>query len=159
MAVDLVPTRRSIPEELAEEMRRAADLVGARILFPRARSGREALPEGLRASGAEVDIVEAYRTVRPEGAEGQLRVAMEAGLDAVTLMSPSAVSHLADLLGPDGFRKLAERAVLACIGPTTADAVRDHGVEPPLVCETPTAEALVEALELHFGRRNHVVSS
>ena len=159
MAVELVPAGPALPSELVEEMSRRADLAGARILFPRAREGREALADGLTESGATVDTVEAYRTVRPEEAGERLRVAVEAGLDAVTLMSPSAVRHLADLLGDLDFRQLGERSVFACIGPTTAAAVRERGVEPRVISEASTTEALVEALELHFGRRNDVVSS
>jgi uroporphyrinogen III methyltransferase/synthase len=159
IAVELVPASRALPEELVGEMTRRANLAGARILFPRAREGRETLAEGLTESGATVDTVEVYRTVRPEGAGEGLRVALETGLDAVTLMSPSAVRHLADLLGDSEFRRLGERSVLACIGPTTAAAVRERGVEPEIVSEISTGEALVEALELHFGRRNDVVSS
>jgi uroporphyrinogen-III synthase len=49
--------------------------------------------------------------------------------------------------------------VFACIGPTTAAALRERGVESQIVSEVSTAEALVEALEVHFGRRNDVVSS
>ena len=83
---------------------------------------------------------------------------MDRGLDAVIFMSPSAVRHAAGLLGSEGLRGLADRAVLAGIGPTTAAALREAGVEPGLVCKSPSAGALVEALEEHFGREDHAVS-
>src|SRR5438093_5268322 len=40
------------------------NLVGTRILFPRAEVARELLPEELRRRGATVDIVTVYRTVK-----------------------------------------------------------------------------------------------
>jgi uroporphyrinogen III methyltransferase/synthase len=155
----LVPSRGFLPEDLVEELARAATLSGSRILFPRAREGREALVDGLSEAGAIVETVEAYRTVLPEEAGAALRAAVEEGLDAVTLMSPSAVRHLAELLGSEDFRALARGAVFACIGPTTAAALRERGVDPGVVCKSSTAEALVEALEEYLGRRSHGISS
>src|SRR4030042_7068747 len=37
-----------------------------RILLARAKKARDILPKGLRKMGAEVDVVETYRTVRPK---------------------------------------------------------------------------------------------
>jgi uroporphyrinogen III methyltransferase / synthase len=42
----------------------AENLVGTRILFPRAEVARELLPEELRRRGATVDVVTVYRTVK-----------------------------------------------------------------------------------------------
>ena len=156
--VEFVPERGALPELMADELARHTPLDAARILFPRAREGRDVLGERLRGHGAVVDLVEAYRTVRPATAEAGLDAAVRAGLDAVTLLSPSAVHPLVDLLDRRALEKLASEAVFACIGPTTAAALREHGVEPELVCKTQTAEALVEALDEHFKRRLHGVS-
>ncbi len=158
IAVRCVSTEGFLPEDLAREMARSAPLRGARVLFPRARDARRELPEALSDVGARVEEIEAYRTVVPADAARDLREAVDRGLDAVTFMSPSAVRHAARLLGPEGLRGLGDRAVLAAIGPTTVAALLEAGVEPGLVCESPTAEALVEALEEHFGRGDHAVS-
>lgn len=59
------------PEFVAESVVKAiaarGDLRGARILIPRALEARDALPEGLRALGAEVEVIPVYRTVRGGG--------------------------------------------------------------------------------------------
>jgi uroporphyrinogen III methyltransferase/synthase len=152
ISVRVVPPTSFLPEDLAVEMARRAPLQGARVLFPRARDARGTLPERLAESGARVDSIEAYRTELPEGAGETLGEAIQQGLDAVTLLSPSAVDHLARLLGDAGVHDLAGRTLFACIGSTTATALRERGVEPDLVCKEPTVEALVEALEDHFRR-------
>ncbi|MEE8557038.1 MAG: uroporphyrinogen-III C-methyltransferase [Myxococcota bacterium] len=156
--VEFVPEGGTLPELMADELARHTSLDASRILFPRAREGRDLLRERLSGHGAVVDLVEAYCTVRPATAQAGLDAAVRAGLDAVTLLSPSAVHPLVELLDRRALEKLASEAVFACIGPTTAAALREHGVEPELVCETQTVEALVEALDEHFGRRLHGVS-
>src|SRR5438132_1162784 len=63
MTPSLVPSR-FIAEELAQAL--AATMApGARILLARAAGARDVLPELLRARGAQVDVVETYRTVPP----------------------------------------------------------------------------------------------
>ncbi len=158
VSVRAVPPEGFLPEDLANVMGRCGPLRDARVLFPRARGGRDALPEALVRAGARVDVLEVYAMERPEGAAAALRRAVEGGLDAVTLMSPSAVRHLAELLGERALRDLAGRALVVCIGPTTAEALRERGVEPALVCKRPTAEALVEELEDRFGSAGHALS-
>src|SRR5262249_36661622 len=54
-----------VPEDFRAEGLLAAfpsNLVGTRILFPRAEVARELLPEELRRRGATVDVVTVYRT-------------------------------------------------------------------------------------------------
>ncbi|HPQ29233.1 MAG TPA: uroporphyrinogen-III C-methyltransferase, partial [Desulfobacteraceae bacterium] len=61
---DLIPDEYRA--EALVECFKKLEVKHARILFPRAALAREILPEELRNMGAEVDVVEAYRTVRPE---------------------------------------------------------------------------------------------
>ena len=51
--------------------RRAPDSTGKRILLPRAAVARDVLPAELRRRGAQVDVVEAYRTVIPPEAAAE----------------------------------------------------------------------------------------
>jgi len=52
-------------EGILDVLNRAA-MRGKRVLIPRAAKAREILPETLRQCGAEVDVVETYRTVMPQ---------------------------------------------------------------------------------------------
>jgi len=150
LRVDLVPPGESTPERLAEALAAVGELSGLRVLLPRAERARETLADALVARGARVDAVVAYRTRLPEGASARLSEAIERGLDAVVLTSPSTVAHLFELLSPAEQQALCARAVFACIGPTTAEALADAlGGRPARVCTATlqTTIALVDALE------------
>jgi uroporphyrinogen-III synthase len=95
-----------------------------------------------------VDRVIAYRTVpAPGGAELAATLGDGAGW-CILLSSPSTLQFLLAQLGPAG-PTIARRALLACIGPTTAAACRELGLEPAVVAEQYTEEGLVNALVLH----------
>ena len=158
LAPELEPPGRSLPEVLVERMAESADLAGARVLFPRAAGARDALVVALENRGAQVASVEAYRTGVPAEAREQLARAAEAGLDAVLLASPSAVEALFELLGEKEAAALARRAAFACIGPTTAEALRARSVEPQVVSERQSGDDLLDALERHFAEEMHGLS-
>ncbi len=46
----------------------AGEVAGKRVLLARAEVARDVIPEALRAAGAVVDVVDAYRNVVPEAA-------------------------------------------------------------------------------------------
>ena len=132
-----------------------ADAVrGRRVLVPRAAGAREVLPETLRARGATVDEVVAYRAVVPPDADaGGMRAALDAGaVDALTFTSSSTVRNFVALVGPDAVARVARaaRPVVACIGPVTADAARAGGLRVDVVPREYTAAALAAALVEHF---------
>jgi uroporphyrinogen III methyltransferase/synthase len=132
-----------------------ADVVrGRRILLPRAAGARAVLPAELRARGATVDEVEAYRAVPPPDADAvPLRVALAAGeIDALTFTSSSTVTNFAAMLGTAALAPLARapRPVVACIGPVTADTARELGLRVDVVPAEYTGAALAGALCRHL---------
>jgi uroporphyrinogen-III synthase len=132
---------RFVGEELAEVM---GEAVGRRVLLPNADIARPALEEGLRAAGALVDRVIAYRTApAPAGDLAELLAA--GGLDALLFASGSAAEAFAQQAGPDGLAH-ARRLLVVCLGPVTAEACRAIGLEPTAVAAEASEEALVEAL-------------
>ncbi len=67
------------------------------------------------------------------------------GIDAATFTSSSTLQNFLDLLGgraPD----ILKNAVLACIGPITAQTARDHGLRVDLVASEYTTAGLIQAL-------------
>ena len=118
---------------------------GARVLFPCADRARDALPGLLTARGARVDRVVAYRTVdAPPDVLAEFAAHAAAGaLDLVLVASPSAAGALARARAADGLSPGACGAL--CIGPTTADACRGHGLRVDAVAPAPTDDALVRA--------------
>jgi uroporphyrinogen-III synthase len=151
LQVEVVPEAGALPQSMADALSLRASLRGARVLLPRAESGLEALGQELQGRGATVDALTVYRNVQPPESSASLRKALEAGVDAVLLTSPSCVGRLSDALGSEVLRELAGDAVLACIGPTTADALRSVGLEPSVLAERATGEDLIRALERHFA--------
>lgn len=123
----------------------AIDVAGSRMLFPVSDRSPAALADALRARGAKVEVVVAYRTTAPEGISERLRAALGAGLDAVTFASPSAVEAFA-LLGGAGS---AVPAVV--IGPSTASAARAAGFVVAATAQAATAERLAEAVETYLA--------
>jgi uroporphyrinogen-III synthase len=97
---------------------------GKRVLLPGVKGGRRRLAESLRAGGALVEEVEAYRMLpRDSGlvaAEWQA-----ADPNAAVIASPSTGTALVQAVGAAALDRLA--AVVA-IGPTTAAALREAGV-------------------------------
>jgi uroporphyrinogen III methyltransferase/synthase len=131
------------------------DIAGQRILLPRADGAREMLTAGLRARGALVDEVAAYRTVPGPGI-GRLRELLQArALHAITFTSSSTVRYLLDGLAAAGLRdaevvELVNHTAIACIGPITAETARRAGLRVDVVASRYTTEGLVEALVAHF---------
>src|SRR5215472_14275729 len=95
------------------------NLVGTRILFPRAEVARELLPDELRRRGATVDIVTVYRTVKAfTGSIGDVLASER--VDCIVFTSPSTI--------PDDLHSVPAGTALAVIGPVTAEAAQLLGL-------------------------------
>jgi uroporphyrinogen III methyltransferase/synthase len=146
LPVHAFPGERFDAEGLLELIGRECDPRGKRFLFPRAERTREVLLEDLRAAGAEVDAVSVYRTLPAVADAANLRARLVAGeIDVLSFTSPSTVRGFCELLDPPS-RAAAEHAVVAAIGPVTAEALRKEGLAPDVVPERASALDLVKAL-------------
>jgi uroporphyrinogen-III synthase len=140
--VDLIP-KRFVAEGLLELMGERNDVAGASALYVTAEGARDALPDGLKAMGAEVTIIEAYRSIPDGQGAKRLSRAIEAGkVDLVTFTSASAVKAYVDAVGEE----LAVRVPAASIGPQTSEALREAGIELKNEAEESTIEGLVAAV-------------
>lgn len=131
-----------VPEEFVAEavVEALGEVRGQRILLPRADIAREALPDGLRAKGAQVDVVVAYRTASRPPVDLDL-----AEVDAITFTSSSTVR---------GFLEGASvppAVKVICIGPITARTARELGLTVHAVADHYTEDGLVEALLAAFA--------
>jgi len=141
VVADLVP-ERFVAEGLLEVFP-DPPAGGGRVLIARAAEARDVLPEGLRSRGWEVDVVEAYRTVRGEPTDDEL--AAVAAADVVTFTSSSTVRNflaVSDVVPP----------VVACIGPVTADTARELGLTVDVEAAEHTIDGLLDALVAHLYR-------
>jgi uroporphyrinogen-III synthase len=134
-----------VPERFAADA--IADGLGelgdARVLLAQADLADPALAQELRARGAAVDTVVAYRTVPRAPSEEEKAVLDRA--DVVVLASGSAARALAEI------RTTSMRALVACIGPRTATVAGEVGLAVGLVAEEATADGIIRAVVAHFG--------
>jgi uroporphyrinogen III methyltransferase/synthase len=142
IAVDVIPNRFAA-EGLLEMLEARDDLAGKKVLYVTAEGARDALPQGLKRLGADLTMIEAYRSiVDGEGAE-KLGRAIDGGkIDLVTFTSASAVRGYVEAVGED----LALRVPAASIGPHTSDALRDAGIEVKVQAEESTLDGLASAV-------------
>jgi uroporphyrinogen-III synthase len=114
------------------------------MLLPRAGAARDVAPLELARRGAEVDAVEAYRTVPPEDAARRAQEIFSAlrKPDFITFTSSSTVRHLVEAAGAEAFQGV--KAV--SIGPVTTRTARACGVEVAAEARESTTEGLVEAV-------------
>lgn len=153
---DLVPSSFR-GEALAESMLREqgdTTMQGVRVLLPRAAVARDVLPDTLRAAGAVVHVVEAYRThgASPETADA-VRGLLERGeIDVIAFTASSTVSHTLAAVGDDAAQRL-HGLTLASIGPITTDTATAHGLSVTLTADEYTIPGLVAALERHYSQK------
>jgi len=154
------------PDVIAEEFvgesvadailaRHGASTDKLRVLLARAEVARNALPERLRAAGAEVDVVAAYRTLPPlpEDAARLRSLIVEGGVDVVTFTSSSTVEQCLAAAG-DGAQDALAKLTVACIGPITRDTALARGIRVDVMAESYTTEGLIGALARHFMEKS-----
>jgi uroporphyrinogen-III synthase len=129
-------------EALAEGL---GDLQGKEVLLPRARQGRPEIVTALEDQGAKVTDIAIYDTVTAVPTREELDKLAE-GYEALTFASPSSVHGFLEICAGEYERM----AVVACIGPVTAEAARGAGLPVAIVPEEYTVEGLVRSLAAYF---------
>ncbi len=133
-----------VAEALFEALRQHTALVGARVFLPQADRARPVLADLLRAAGAEVCAVVAYETVSAQSGA----LLWPDSVDAVTFTSASAVQSFVALF--DDPAQTLGQAMVACIGPVTAQAARALGLPVHAVAQSHTIDGLIAALTALF---------
>jgi uroporphyrinogen III methyltransferase/synthase len=136
-AITLVGSVAALHDEL-DWLPAARPLSGRSVAVTRARAQASELAARLRALGAEVIEAPALRVEPLPVTLPDLRA-----YDLLCLTSPNGVRRLLEEVRDA--RELAGPAI-AAIGPGTAAALRERGVEPDVVPRRAVAEGLVEAL-------------
>jgi uroporphyrinogen-III synthase len=145
LAVTLTP-REYVAESLVEAL--GDRVAGRRVLLARAMVARDIIPDALRAQGAVVDVVDAYRTVIPAESVTAIRTIFGAGSrapDAATFTSSSTVTNFLALLDAAGVELPSEMKAVS-IGPVTSATLREHGWEPVAEADPHDLSGLVDAV-------------
>jgi uroporphyrinogen III methyltransferase/synthase len=154
LRVDLTPAEAR-SEAVVEALKAAGALKGSRFLLPRADIAREVLADQLRDAGADVSEVVAYRTLlgggHRDGDHDIYRMLLDRQIDAVTFTSASTVKNFAKILGEEQAADLLNTTVVASIGPVTAEAAQQLGINTTVLPERYTIPDLVDALVQYFS--------
>jgi hydroxymethylbilane synthase len=118
-------------------------VAGHRVLYPHGDLARDQVASGLAAAGAEVVPVVAYRTLPEDRPSALDRDLWTTGIDAVTFASPSSIRNLATRM--DGLDVIAG-ARIVCVGPVTAEAARQHGLDVHAIADDASVDGMVAAV-------------
>lgn len=153
LTADLQPTDHRAPGVVAAMASRGA-LRGARVLLPVSDGSGDSLADNLRAAGAEVTEVNAYRTITEEGDAhlGLYRQMLDRRIDAVTFTSANTVRAFVEIYGAEQSPDLLSGTAVATIGPGAADAASRAGIRVDVATEGATIAVLVDGLIRHFRR-------
>lgn len=145
--IDIVPDSYS-SEGMVDRLDGYVD--GARVEVARSDHGSAVLLDGLEAAGAYVHETVLYRLTKPGDAGIAADRAAEGTLDAALFTSSLTVEHLLDSAAE---RDVLEdvvtglnRAVVGCIGPPTADTVRENGISVDIVADVADFEVLARGV-------------
>jgi uroporphyrinogen III methyltransferase/synthase len=147
LEADLLP-ENYVAESVAEGiLRHYADRIAEmRILLPRARKARDALPELLGAHCAGVDVLPLYDTVPAEGHRDDLLEKLASGdVHCVAFGSSLTVENFLKLIPVETLRGFP-RVTFACIGPITASTLEKAGLPCRIMPREYTMPALVRAI-------------
>jgi len=123
------------------------DLEGARVLVPRAKVARDALPALLAQRGARVEILPVYETVCPPAAAEALRGLFAGrGVDVATFTSSSTVTNFVQAFPAGEAAAVLNGARVACMGPVTADTARKLGLRVDIIAREYTTRGLALAI-------------
>lgn len=142
-------------EHVAESLAEALPSVsGRRLLLPQSAIARPVLEERLRAAGAEVSAVAAYRTVVGKGGDDVPAMLAQGLIDAVTFTSSSTVRYFLRRLDEESDRhfglELLSGVCLVAIGPVTAETMRTSALPVDVMPEVYTLSAMVDALKRYY---------
>ena len=143
-----------VPEEYIAEaiLPGLGDLCGRWVLLPRAEIARKALPEAISRAGGVAHEIAVYHTLPAEPDPIGLS-AIKSGVGWITFTSPSTVQNFCAVARAHDLDPLALPAApkIACIGPITAAAAREEGLDVAVVADEYTAEGLINAISDKYG--------
>lgn len=144
-----------IPESyLAESLVEALKdrVAGQKILLARSELARDLIPDALRAAGAQVDVVDAYRNRMPTDAPERLRAVLERGLDAATFTSSSCATNLKHAAESAGLAWPLPGVPAISVGPVTSATLCSLGWEPVVEANPSDISGLIAAVARLIGR-------
>lgn len=147
LKVDCQPPKY-VAESVVEELKRLQEVKDKRFLIPRADIARSYLPEALKAIGAYVREVVAYKTILAEPRDLKIVDSLKDGeIDLVTFTSSSTVRNFVKMIGKGNLSAAINNKVqFASIGPITTDTAKELGINIAVEAKEYTIPGLVDAI-------------
>ncbi|MFH2011854.1 MAG: uroporphyrinogen-III C-methyltransferase [Pseudomonadota bacterium] len=143
--IDFVPDEYKA-EAILEGLKKIG-IEGKNILLPRAEEAREILPEEIRKSGGNIDVVIAYKNVKPLEDKETIKGLLKEGIiDVITFTSSSTVKNFAEMFERDELLSLIKGITVASIGPITAETAKKLGIKTDIMPENYTIPDLTYAI-------------
>ncbi|SET24358.1 uroporphyrinogen III methyltransferase / synthase [Natronincola peptidivorans] len=142
--VDIIPevfTAEGVLEAVKEIIQS-----GDRVLLPRADIARQALIDGLKEMGAEVEVMDIYKTTIPTCRRQDLVEILRNSVDYITFTSSSTARNFMEILTPEN-HQLIENSKIAVIGPITKKTAMELGVKVDIEAEEYTIDGLVKSIK------------
>ena len=138
-----------VPEEYVAEaiLPGLGDLKNKWVLLPRAEIARKALPEEIVKAGGIAHEIAVYKTL-PAQPDAEGLAALRAGVDVITLTSPSTVQNFCAITKQNRLDplNLPNNPLFACIGPITEQAAREEGLVNIMAAKEYTSEGLIQII-------------
>jgi uroporphyrinogen III methyltransferase/synthase len=141
---DLTPSAYDSETLACEMLKRGVE--GKKVLLLRAKEARPILREKLTQGGAEVTEIHLYKVEMPPELPSLLKE-LE-GVDLVVFTSAQAVHNFFKALS----RNWPSHLQAAVIGPITAQALKKYGIEPKVMPQEYTLEALASSIIDYFSK-------
>lgn len=127
---------------------------GKRFLLPRALKAREVLPEEIKRLGGKIDVLTAYRTIKPKEKTDEIRkMFQEKAIDVVTFTSSSTVENFVSMFKKGEAAALLQNVVVASIGPITKDTASTLGIKTDIISKKYTIPALADEIVNYFKKQ------
>ncbi len=150
---DLVPP--DYKQEGLVEAFKTRPVEGQKILFARAKEGRDLLIDFLKKKGAQVDLWALYENKMPAGTRERLvdLFKNEGGVDLLTFASSSSVDHFYGAFTPQERKKWLKNLPVAVIGPVTGQSVKKWGGKVTVMPKKHTMPDLIKGIGLWAKRQ------
>lgn len=149
---DIIP-KKFIAEGLIETLSKQ-NIKDKKILIIRSENARETLPVELEKSGAEVDVVNIYKTVIDRPSKLVIKETADLiknnKLDLVVFMSGTQVNNFSSILKNHADLKNIK---CACIGPETEKHAKAAGFNVAIKSKKYSLAGLVKAIEDYYKKR------
>jgi uroporphyrinogen-III synthase len=118
------------------------------ILLLRADIARPDLANAIQNAGGIAHEIAVYHTIQGSPSDSEWNEFLK-GVDMITFTSASTVRNFLKLVNDrkDDLQRVAQKAMIACIGPIAARTAREYGLKVDIVAEEYTIEGLVSAIQ------------